>query len=67
MHPQPADRRVEDGDTSPYVRQLRHFGEVVARRTEPLVSAREGARNLAVMDAVARAVATGTTATVRAV
>lgn len=50
--------------TSPYVRQLAHFVDVVAGRAEPLVSAHEGARNLAVMEAVAEAAHSGRTVTV---
>lgn len=49
---------------SPYTAQLHHLGEVAAGRVPPRVSAREGARNLAVMEAISHAVATGSTASV---
>lgn len=49
---------------NPYEQQLQHLGEVVAGRAEPLVSAREGARNLAVLEAITLATATGATVTV---
>lgn len=55
----PARERI--APASPYTRQLQHFGEVAAGRAAPLVSAREGARNIAVMEAVEAAVATGAT------
>jgi predicted dehydrogenase len=42
----------------PFVCQLEHFRALASGRTAPLVSAREGARNMAVMDAV-KAAATG--------
>lgn len=53
--------RDEVGTESPYVQQLRHLGEVAAGRAEPLVSAREGARNLAVLEAVVASAARGET------
>jgi len=43
----------------PYVAQLWHLGDVAAGRAEPLVSAREGARDLEVVEAVMRSAATG--------
>lgn len=49
-----------DCDTAdPFVRQLHHFADVIARRVEPLVSASEGAQNLAVLEAINQAAATG--------
>lgn len=53
--------RAPRGTESPYVQQLRHLGDVAAGRAIPLVSAREGARNLAILEAVATAAATGST------
>lgn len=50
--------RDETVREDPFVRQLLHFGEVVAGRARPLVSALEGARNLAVLEAVRQAAAT---------
>lgn len=44
---------------SPYAGQLLHFRDAIEGRAEPLVSAREGAANLAVMEAVAASVQTG--------
>lgn len=44
----------------PLVRQIRHFAEVIRGEARPLVSAREGMRTLAVVDAVKRAAQTGT-------
>jgi predicted dehydrogenase len=43
----------------PFVRQLLHFREVAERRVAPLVGALEGARNMAVLEAVRRSAATG--------
>lgn len=44
---------------SPYARQIRHFRDVVEQGAPTHVGAIEGARNLAVMDAVRRSVETG--------
>ncbi len=53
-------RREPVAAENPYEAQLRHFGEVVSGHAEPLVSAREGQRNVVVMEAVQRAVVTRT-------
>ncbi|GAA3756586.1 Gfo/Idh/MocA family oxidoreductase [Microbacterium kribbense] len=50
---------VAAGD--PYVAQLRHLGEVASGRAQPMVSAREGLRDLQVVEAIIRAAATGVT------
>lgn len=52
--------REQVASSSPYHAQLRHFADVVAGRTEPLVGAREGAQNLAVLEAIVTAAHTGT-------
>ncbi|MBQ9916157.1 MAG: Gfo/Idh/MocA family oxidoreductase [Microbacterium sp.] len=57
--------RESRGSSNPYAGQLRHFSDVINGIAEPLVSAREGAANLAVMDAVTAAVETGRAAGVR--
>lgn len=38
-----------------YVAQIRHFGEVIAGEAAPLVTGRDGAKNLATIDAIRRA------------
>ena len=43
----------------PYVRQIRHFRAVVQEGAPTHVGAIEGARNMAVMEAVRRSVETG--------
>ncbi len=43
----------------PLARQIEHFGAVIRGDTTPLVSAREGLRNLRVTQAVAKAASTG--------
>lgn len=48
----------------PYQRQIRHLTEIVRTGAPSFVSALEGARNLAVMEAVREAVATGRAAAV---
>ncbi|MBN9178850.1 MAG: Gfo/Idh/MocA family oxidoreductase [Microbacterium sp.] len=57
MHPV----RQHVAASSPYAEQLRHFADVVSGRAEPLVSGREGAQNLAVLDAIVTAAQTGAT------
>lgn len=52
-------RKLDAGVGDPYVSQLRHLGDVVAGLAEPLVSAREGMRDLEVVEAVTRSAATG--------
>lgn len=47
----------ERGD--PLVRQLKHFAEVVEGKAEPLVSARDGMRTLAVVEAISISAETG--------
>lgn len=44
---------------NPLTRQLEHFADVVRGDAEPLVSARDGLRNLAVIEAIAEAARTG--------
>lgn len=53
--------------SSPYAAQLTHFGDVIAGRAQPLVSVREGAANIAVMEAIVEAAATGGTVDVEPV
>ena len=48
----------------PYVRQIEHFRAVVQEGVPTHVGAIEGARNIAVLEAVQRSVATGHAATV---
>ena len=49
---------------SPYVRQIEHFRAVVQEGVPTHVGAIEGARNMAVLEAVQRSAATGHAATV---
>ena len=44
----------------PLIAQLRHFAAVIRGEAEPLVSGREGARSLAVVEAILRSAASGT-------
>lgn len=48
----------------PYSAQLSHFLAVIAGRAQPLISARDGAANMAVTEAILQAVQTGRTARV---
>jgi len=64
LHREPAHPDTAGGAADPYRRQLAHFGDVVSGAASPLVSALEGARNVAVMEAVSQSVTTGATARV---
>lgn len=46
-------------DEDPYCAQIRHFGEVITRKAEPLVSGVEATKNLATIDAIKRSAETG--------
>ncbi|MFT3975362.1 MAG: Gfo/Idh/MocA family oxidoreductase [Amaricoccus sp.] len=59
--------RAEAPHESPYARQIRHFRAVVEDGAPTRVGAIEGARNLAVMDAVWRSIETGRRADVATV
>lgn len=56
-----ARESVPPGD--PYTGQLRHLRDVVAGEVEPLVSAREGARDVEIVEAVTRSARTGAVVT----
>lgn len=55
MTPQPVDHEQKD----PFLAQLEHFAAVIEGREAPVIDAREGSRNLAVMQAVAASIGTG--------
>ena len=69
-YPRPEDRswwkpfelgRADLVRSDPIARQMRHFGAVVRGEAQPLVSARDGLRNLQVTEAVALAAQSGRT------
>ena len=55
------DTRLEADPLDPIDEQCRHFVEVIAGRAKPLVSAREGMRNIMVLDAIKQAALHGGT------
>ncbi|MFZ2100814.1 MAG: Gfo/Idh/MocA family oxidoreductase [Oricola sp.] len=52
-------RRVDIAPADSYDRQIRHFGDVIAGRATPRCSAIDGARNLAVIEAIKLSSETG--------
>ncbi|MBV6656326.1 MAG: Gfo/Idh/MocA family oxidoreductase [Devosiaceae bacterium] len=52
-------QRLGHKPSDPLVNQIDHFADVIAGRSEPLVSAREGMRSLEVVEAIQQAAASG--------
>lgn len=59
-----APRRLPFDPADPYVAQLSHFREVIAGRALPLITAADGAANMACIDAILTAARSGQTAQV---
>ncbi len=54
-----AQSRIAYDPADSYVEQLRHFGDVIHGRADPLVSCRDGIANMQVIEAIKAASATG--------
>lgn len=59
-----AAQRIKVPARDPFVAQLEHFAEVIARRAPPLIDAREASMNLAVMQAIGGSIRSGALARV---